>query len=369
MAERLAPLILVVVPPSGAAFGSYGAILETAQRLLAAELSTRLGRAGAAVVPLAPNGDTRWGRWFTAAARVALANHRATSIGYAGAGSLALFSDEALNELLFPTPGEVVTNNRFSTDAFVVAGDLDRALLALEACPTDNAAIRCLEAAGFGSRSGSQAWSRFDVDAPLDVALLRLAIRLPETRRLAQPVAAFLEMAQLPGGRGLQVPHLAEIGEVMRDRTAQLVVAGRVPTTIAAHLETETACRVRMFVEERGMRAARDGEPRSLLAALVRRSSPAELIDELAVLGDALILDTRVLMAALGGSSDATAWPPAEDRFASDFGDATRVATPWLRELTQAAADSKRPMLFGGHTLISDGLRLLVDAAWSGRAR
>jgi hypothetical protein len=31
----------------------------------------------------------------------------------------------------------------------------------------------------------------------------------------------------------------------------------------------------------------------------------------------------------------------------------------------QAAAESATPMLFGGHTLVSDGLRVLVDAAWS----
>ena len=97
------------------------------------------------------------------------------------------------------------------------------------------------------------------------------------------------------------------------------------------------------------------------------RSSPAELVAELARLGDAVVLDTRVLMAAVAGSADATAWPPEEERFASDFGDASRVATPWLRELTEAAATASVPMLFGGHALVSDGLRLIVSAAWQGR--
>ena len=79
------------------------------------------------------------------------------------------------------------------------------------------------------------------------------------------------------------------------------------------------------------------------------------------------MLDTRVLMAAVGRSAEAARWPPEEERFASDFGDAARIETPWLRELVEAANASSVPFLFGGHALISDGLRLIVAAAWQGR--
>lgn len=114
------------------------------------------------------------------------------------------------------------------------------------------------------------------------------------------------------------------------------------------------------------MRSARDARPRSLLAALLGRSSPAELVAELSRLGDAVVLDSRVLMAARAGSAQASAWPPEEDRFASDFGDASRIGTDWLHELVEAAAAAPVPWLMGGHALVSDGLRLLVDAAWQG---
>ena len=99
----------------------------------------------------------------------------------------------------------------------------------------------------------------------------------------------------------------------------------------------------------------------------MRHTSPTELVAELGRLGDAVILDTRVLMASLGGSADAATWPPEEERFASDFGDAARIETPWLRELVEAASASSVPFLFGGHALVSDGLRLIVAAAWQGR--
>jgi len=374
MPERPAPLILVTTPSEGAPFGSHVAIAADGQRLLATELSLRLGRLGAAVAPL-PAADAdgfHWGRWFTAAARRALeeAPGPVDAIGYAGGSAMSLMSDDGLDALLSPVAGEVVANNRFSADAFVVAGDLEAALRSLEACDTDNSAPRRLNEAGFGWRDlGSTTWARFDVDTTLDLALLRLATRLPGARRLDGSVQGYLEMARLPGDRALEVPHLARIGEVIRDRSAELVVAGRVPGATLGELETETACRVRSFVEERGMRSARGSgsAPRSLLHAFLERTSPAELIAELSRLGDAVVLDTRVLMAAHAGSADATAWPAEEERFASDFGDASRVATPWLRELTTAASGAAVPFVFGGHALLSDGLRLIVAAAWQGR--
>ncbi|MCA1570662.1 MAG: hypothetical protein LC798_10180 [Chloroflexi bacterium] len=379
MRERPAPLILVTTPPSGQPFGTHAAIAADGQRLLATDLSHRLGRLGGAVAPLPslqPSVERpfHWGRWYANAARVALADAQGAvdAIGYAGGGALCLVDDDALDTLLSPIPGEVVANNRFSADAFVVAGDLDRALAVLVDCETDNAAPRRLNEAGFAWRDvGSTPWTRFDVDTTLDLALLRLATRLPSTgpRRLDGTVRGFLEMARLPGGASLEIPHLERIGEVIRSRSGELVVAGRVPMTTWQELETETACRVRCLVEERGMRSARDPDshPRSILAALMARASPADLVEELSRLGDAVVLDTRVLMASVARSSDAADWPPEEERFASDFGDHRHIETPWLKEFTEAAANASIPFLFGGHALVSDGLRLIVAAAWQGR--
>lgn len=377
MAERPAPLLLVVDPAGDPRpeppFGSYAAVARAGRLLLAAELSRRLAALGAAIArlePVRPEPDRgfHWGRWFTAAARRQLADTALDAIGYAGAGSVALLGEPALEELLSPVAGEAVTNNRFSTDAFVVAGDLERALAALEPCPTDNAAARHLEEAGFRIRDlASQPWSRFDVDTPLDLALLRLAAGLPGTRTLDGTLAGFLAMATLPGGRRLELRHLAALGEVVRSRDAQLVVAGRASGNAVTYLETESACRIRWFIEERGMRSAPDQRPHSLVGDWVRERGAADLVSELASLGDAVILDSRVVMASLAGSADAEAWPPEEERFASDFLDAERVATGWLVDLTAAAAAASVPVVLGGHTLVSDGLRLVVDAAWLGR--
>ena len=374
---RPAPLILVVEPPAALPGDtSYGALAARGQTLLAAELSRRFAAVGAEVQRLPARADTagfHWGAWFASAARIARLEARTAgkpgeAIGYAGAGALALLDDRGLADLAAARPGEVVANNRFSADAFVVSGDVDGALNLLADCATDNAAVRQLESAGFVSRDlSAERWSRFDVDTPLDLALLRLATRLPGTRVLDGVVAAFLENATGPSGRPLAVPELDRIGAVVRDRDAELVVAGRVPSTAWAYLESESACRVRCFIEERGMRSAREHAPRSMLAGWVERLGAADLIAQLASLGDAVILDTRVLMAGLAGSAEASAWPPEEERFASDFLEADAIRTAWLAELTSAASEASVPFLLGGHALVSDGLHIVVDAAWLGR--
>ena len=79
-------------------FGTYAAVTAGGTQLLAAELSQRLARVGAAVVALhaqAHDPDAaafHWGRWFATAARVALndAERRGSHVdamGYAGAGT------------------------------------------------------------------------------------------------------------------------------------------------------------------------------------------------------------------------------------------------------------------------------------------
>jgi hypothetical protein len=373
---RPPPLVLVVEPDPPGADGSFSAIAGRGQALLAAELSRRFAAVGAEVARLPAGAETptfHWGAWFTSAARAARLEARTAgkpgeAIGYAGAGALALLDDRGLSAMASARPGEVVANNRFSADAFIVAGDVDGALRALADCASDNAAVRCLEAAGFVSRDlSAERWSRFDVDTPLDLALLRLATRLPGTRVLDGVVTAFLETAVGPNGAALEVPRLDGIGAVIRDRDAELVVAGRVPSSAWAYLETESACRVRCFIEERGMRSARDHAPRSLLATWIERLGAADLVARLATLGDGVILDTRVLMAALSRSADAVGWPAQEERFASDFLMADGLQTAWLAELTAAAAAASVPFLLGGHALVSDGLHILVDTAWLGR--
>ena len=57
----------------------------------------------------------------------------------------------------------------------------------------------------------------------------------------------------------LDLDRYAQVLPLLTDRSAQITVAGRVGSHAWRYLEGETACRVRLFAEERGMEA--DGRP------------------------------------------------------------------------------------------------------------
>ena len=92
-----------------------------------------------------------------------------------------------------------------------------------------------------------------------------------------------------------------------------------------------------------------------MLGALLDADGPAALGTHLARLGDAAIVDTRVLLAHRFGA-DQAGWPVAEDRYASDMLAPDAVADPWLGALTASAVGAPIPVLLGGHTLVGPGL-------------
>ncbi len=146
-----------------------------------------------------------------------------------------------------------------------------------------------------------------------------------------------------------------------------MLVAGRTSSGSLAWLERHTASRTRALIEERGLRAANGPNrrpPASVVGALLDRDGPESFGEHLARLSDAAIVDTRVLLAHRLGA-DETAWPAAEDRFASDLLLPDRIADPWLRALTASAVSAPIPILLGGHTLVGPGVRLIMAGSWS----
>jgi hypothetical protein len=99
--------------------------------------------------------------------------------------------------------------------------------------------------------------------------------------------------------------------------------------------------------------------PASVLGMVLDDRGPDALASVLSQLGDAAIVDTRVLLAHRLGVAEST-WPRAEDRFASDLLLPDHIADPWLRQLTASAIDAPIPILLGAHTLVGPGLRLAL---------
>jgi hypothetical protein len=55
------------------------------------------------------------------------------------------------------------------------------------------------------------------------------------------------------------------------------------------------------------------------------------------------------------------AWPPEADRFAADVGWPEQVTDPALRRLTEAIADSRIPIVCGGHGVVAGAVLALLE--------
>jgi hypothetical protein len=242
-------------------------------------------------------------------------------------------------------PG-ALANNRYSADLVAIARARD-ALSGLPDLPSDNMLPRWLdEVAGVPVVDLRQRWRLgVDIDGPLDLVLLG--------GRWSSGLAA--------ADRDRVEPRLAAIREVVANSAAEVVVAGRTSPRTLTWLERSGSARTRALIEERGMRTSRPGQrpAASILGALLDRDGPSSLGEHLARLGEAAIIDSRVLLAHRLGA-DQRGWPSVEDRHASDLLLHERIADPWLRELTAAATHAPIPVVLGGHTLVGPGLRLAL---------
>ena len=301
----------------------------------------------------------------------------ASGIVVLGSGSVPLATARDVRAFVgaaAATSPAALANNVYSADIVAISGLAGLGgFRDLPDLPADNALPRWLAEVARVPVTALRRWRLgFDLDSPLD---LLLSGRATDVARLR--------------GAGIDVgtvdARLAGVVAVLADRRAELVLAGRTSAATLGALERSTACRVRALVEERGLRASSllalggDGggpvgraagsgtvatlrPPRSTLGMLVDRDGPRALGGLLAQLGDAAVVDTRVLLAHRYGADEA-GWPPAEDRFAGDLLLPDRMADPWLRSLVAGLRDAPIPILAGGHTLVGPGIRLLAAGA------
>jgi hypothetical protein len=245
--------------------------------------------------------------------------------------------------------GPVVANNRYSADCVALPPDVD--LRELPDLTADNGLPRWLADAGRDVRDLRGRWRlQVDLDSPLDTFLTGLDEPEDYTFERVRAAAAGLR-------------------SVTANPTAELLVAGRTSSTTLRWLERSTASRTRSLVEERGLRTSAVGQrpPRSALGLLIDRDGPGSLGRIVGELADGAVIDTRVLMAHRLGAEQ-WRWPSHEDRFASDLLYPEAIRDRWLAELTRAAVEAPIPIMFGAHTLVGPGLRLLFGRSRSGNS-
>jgi CTP:molybdopterin cytidylyltransferase MocA len=272
---------------------------------------------------------------------------------YVGGGSGPLLSAVEMRRIaedLLSADQLLIANNFYSTDfaAFTPASTLKGA----DPLAFDNDLGWLLgETLGLPIRELPRtAATQLDVDTPIDLMTIKLH---PAAGRHVQQ---YLEQLDL------DISHLEESIQFFTNREAMVVVAGRVSAATWTYLESETACQVRLFAEERGMRASgrqARGEVRSLLGFYLDEVGEEGFFAALSTLGQAAFIDSRVIFAHRG------LWPSAADRFYSDLRQPEKIADPFVRHFTEAAMHAPIPIVLGGHSLVAGGLYTLIEAAWA----
>lgn len=271
---------------------------------------------------------------------------------YMGAGSAPMLSSATLAQVVEMVLSEspvLVTNNLHSSDwaAFAPADAIMDKASWLE---RDNAlAWVWQEKTGHPVRVLPRtAATQMDIDTPFDLlALARHPAVHPHLR-------GFLDLMDWPD------THLDAALDVLRREASHVIVAGRVSSWTWRILEQRTRVWVRVFSEERGMRASgrqARGEVRSLLSDYLDLVGVEQFFHRLGEMADAILLDSRVILASRG------LWPCDADRFHSDLLMDDQVGEPFLRALTAAARSAPVPVVMGGHSLVSGGLDVLLDGA------
>ncbi len=276
---------------------------------------------------------------------------------YIGGGSAPLLSPSELSGIagvIASAENAVLANNIFSADFFAFTPG--SAIDAIEPSKIDNNVPWLLQhQAGLAELPlARSAGTQLDIDTPTDLMVLQI-----------HPLVGAHTLRYI---KSLQLD-LSRIRQVMRlftDPLAEVIVAGRVGSHVWAHLETDVACRLRVFSEERGMRASgreERGEVYSLLGFHLQEVGSTRFFETLAKMGQAALIDTRVLFHHLHLDLSTS------DRFYSDLMQPERIADPFARQFTEAAMRAPIPVVLGGHTLVAGGLWALIDAAWQNKDR
>ena len=281
-----------------------------------------------------------------------IAKHNIDKPFYIGGGSVPLLTAEELAKIVeeFASKSNaVISNNYFSAD--LVAFTPGSAIAEIELPTSDNPLPQLLhhQAGLENSVLPRTAVTQFDVDTPTDLLVLKVHPGSgPNTRR-------FIESLDL------NVSKLKQAMSLFTSPEAEVLVSGRVGSHIWACLEKDTACRVRMLSEERGMRAdsrQEQGKVRSILGFYVEQVGIPRFFQTVAELGNAAFIDTRVIFHHLKLNL------PASDRFFSDLSQPDNIGISFAREFTRAAMEASIPIVLGGHSLVSGGMMALIDAAW-----
>lgn len=276
--------------------------------------------------------------------------YRLERVFYMGGASAPLLTAEELSAFarqLLEQSNIVLTNNVQSSDllAFAPASAIDRVRYLPDA---DNPLGNLLRDAGLHKLLMPHSVGiHFDIDTPTDLLVLSLHPNAgPRTKKLLE---------RLPYSR----EHIIAAKHWLALPYDDVLMFGRIGSPIITYVNTNVRCRLRVYSEERGMKAlgrVESNQVKSLIGHLVDIVGPQAFFDYLADLADVAFIDSRVLFA------HNKLHPSDNDRFYSDLFMPERIVDPAVRQLTEAAMAARLTVVLGGHSLVLGGVWALVDA-------
>ncbi len=263
---------------------------------------------------------------------------------YLGGAGCPLISAEEIAHICHTLLGRerfVYTNNTQSAD--IVAFTVPEGLDGVDLPSMDNALATTLRDS-FDLEMELMPCSPgllFDLDTPADALVLKAGpFGGPRTRAVLDSL-------------DWDCTRLDRAKQALSGFYQDVALVGRVGAPIMERLNSALKVRLRVFSEERGMKALgrlAAGEVVSLIGFLVERVGLADFFTYLSRVARCAFIDSRVLMAHHRYDIQ------DRDRFRSDLGLWQEVEHPWLREFTREAARCSIPVILGGHSLIAGSL-------------
>ncbi|HHT46962.1 MAG TPA: hypothetical protein GX004_06680 [Firmicutes bacterium] len=275
---------------------------------------------------------------------------RLQNVLYMGGASIPLVTADELQEIcrrLLNSEAVIYSNNAQSAD--IVAFTPGELINKIDPPRIDNIlAVSLRDGTGVVHKLfRNSAGLTFDLDTPADLLILAGS---PFAGQRARKV---LEKEDLDLSR------LERAKEVLRGDYEEVLLLGRVGAPIIAHINQNLKLRLRVFSEERGMKALgreEKGNAISLMGYFLEEVGHVKFMKYLEKVARCAFLDTRVLMIHLLHGRLST-----EERFLSDLGLWQEMKNPVMRDFTRAAVEAEIPVICGGHSLVLGGLWALVD--------
>ncbi len=276
-------------------------------------------------------------------------SHRIRKVFYLGGGAGLLLTSPEIEKMCAEVADQeeiFMANNFFSSD--FVAFTPAKVVNSIKMPQLDNLLAYLLREEG-GLRNipiESSCGTNFDIDTPADILMLSL---LPA---LGGHTSRTIQSLNLP------VETLSRLRSVLRDRNKELMLFGRINPAVVSHFEKQIQCRIRVFSEERGMKArgrVQREEVGSLFTSYLEEIGITQFFRMISRFCDAALIDSRVIFAHMKKKVTRS------DRFLSDIGEYSAIEDEFVREFTKGASLASIPIVLGGHSLVSGGLWVLGE--------